>query len=1259
MIPTAPPTIDAAQLEQALLAADPAVCMAPSRILRRVIKADRRLVGLGLRVPHVKSYVIGRDALLKLATRDELGVPPERDLPETVILLVRPEPDKLAALSRDEALVNYWRLLFHARIHTTLDGRLADGKLTAAGVRHRIQHIGPTEFDAVRDVLRQENFLMPPRDDLSAYVEFAAVYLELRQFVPSLVPRYFPGLADRAGIDALMAEDVDAVDVMIHTRPAGAPDPETVPRPDADAARPRERAEEAPPSGTPNEDDYRGLVARADKARALGNVVRAAVLRMWAAAVAQPGRERGARNAARAELSLLVDRLQPALGLSDSEAKVWRQVLPSLLPPAARGVWPVEARLLYDLQKVCVDHERELYAVDLVEWVRSLFRRPIKRQLPEQRVVLLLKHLRTATGRLKTVRISEADRVHLVHMLLGAVTRKEKELRERFRPGVVAVLTQAGLVPQNLPERVARDKLVEELLDRVVEHGFSSVGDLRDIVARSQLKLPDLAGPAELVRGDRLLRADKQLGVALDGVYHRGEIYLRFFQRVSSVAFGTAPGRFLMRYLVLPFVGAYAAIVGVSHLIDLVGEYVFRSPHFRSIDLLSPLVHEWAVKITGLTADPPAPPDLTPEEAEHFHPLTSMEHTLSRGLLTLALGAFFFALLHIPPFRRAVLAALRLAYRGLHAVFVDVPRAVRHWPPLRRLLDSRAFANLSYYLLKPGVAAGLALLALWLFRVPAPAAGAATFAVFLAVNLLLNSRFGRDLEEILSDGLERGWQRLRLEIIPELVSAVLDLFKRLLGAFDRVLYAVDEWLRFHAGQRRSAFVAKLLLGLLWFLVAYAARLVVVVFVEPTFNPIKHFPTVTVAAKLILPLYPPWLKYCKETLSFLGVWAAEGVGSLVFLLLPGLAGFLVWELKENWRLYAANRPKGLRPVMVGSHGETLVRLLRPGLHSGTLPKLHAKLRKAERRAPRNPRAAESVRAHRAALHHLSTNVRHFFEREFLALLNSSTFWRESPLTLGAVELWANRIRAEVFCPALGAAPVWLMFEERSGWLLAGVTGPGWIPRASAEQRGALATALAGLYKLAGADLVRQQVEALLPPGVSCYDVVDEGLWVSHGSDFDAEAVYPLDGEDDAIVARVTAGTFPDPLPPLPKVPLLFDRAEVPWDWWVAAWEGDRAGKPHPPLPVAGLRVLPAAKQRSIPVSEDLKSRVARVLSEEVAPALQMDGADLELLDVSDSIAQVRLRGACGGCPSTIQAVILGLDEELCRRVPEIKYVEVVA
>jgi Fe-S cluster biogenesis protein NfuA len=75
-------------------------------------------------------------------------------------------------------------------------------------------------------------------------------------------------------------------------------------------------------------------------------------------------------------------------------------------------------------------------------------------------------------------------------------------------------------------------------------------------------------------------------------------------------------------------------------------------------------------------------------------------------------------------------------------------------------------------------------------------------------------------------------------------------------------------------------------------------------------------------------------------------------------------------------------------------------------------------------------------------------------------------------------------------------------------------------------------------------------------------------------------------------------------------------------------------------------------------DELKQRVARVLNEEVRPVLQMDGGDIEVLDVRDGVAQVRLNGVCGGCPSTIMAVLMGIEQELRRHLPEIEYLEAV-
>ena len=74
--------------------------------------------------------------------------------------------------------------------------------------------------------------------------------------------------------------------------------------------------------------------------------------------------------------------------------------------------------------------------------------------------------------------------------------------------------------------------------------------------------------------------------------------------------------------------------------------------------------------------------------------------------------------------------------------------------------------------------------------------------------------------------------------------------------------------------------------------------------------------------------------------------------------------------------------------------------------------------------------------------------------------------------------------------------------------------------------------------------------------------------------------------------------------------------------------------------------------------ELKERVARVLAEEVEPALQMDGGTVEVLDVTDGVVRVRLGGGCGCCPGSVMAAVMGIEQELRRRVPEVEYLEAV-
>lgn len=74
------------------------------------------------------------------------------------------------------------------------------------------------------------------------------------------------------------------------------------------------------------------------------------------------------------------------------------------------------------------------------------------------------------------------------------------------------------------------------------------------------------------------------------------------------------------------------------------------------------------------------------------------------------------------------------------------------------------------------------------------------------------------------------------------------------------------------------------------------------------------------------------------------------------------------------------------------------------------------------------------------------------------------------------------------------------------------------------------------------------------------------------------------------------------------------------------------------------------------SANVKEQVVRFLKEEIAPALYLDADAIEVVDVRDGVVQVRLGGACGGCPSTIMTVIMGIEQELRRRVPGVEYLE---
>ena len=73
---------------------------------------------------------------------------------------------------------------------------------------------------------------------------------------------------------------------------------------------------------------------------------------------------------------------------------------------------------------------------------------------------------------------------------------------------------------------------------------------------------------------------------------------------------------------------------------------------------------------------------------------------------------------------------------------------------------------------------------------------------------------------------------------------------------------------------------------------------------------------------------------------------------------------------------------------------------------------------------------------------------------------------------------------------------------------------------------------------------------------------------------------------------------------------------------------------------------------------LRDEVQRII-DLMRPAVQADGGDLELVDVSDEgLVKVRFHGACVGCPSSNLTLQAGIERNLLAHVPGVTGVEAV-
>lgn len=1226
------------ELRRALTQADPAAFLVEPRVIRRVIRERFGFAQLSASIPHGESQVVAADDVRHLVHPDEMGLETFSSLPGMCLLICEPDEGELEHWPMQELLQHIWRRLFHAQIDRELLNRLHT-TLHRAGVQERIAEIGQVEFDEAHFVLRSELRLVHPESRIEAWREFVALYLELKYFEPDLLPVWFPSTAGRPDIERKLARDIDHNGILERTQLYGAPKPDLTPHAVRDEARliDTRRDWSLGIGFTPSDSAYLRQLRRRDRVNEKGNTVAAIVCAIRAMQLATSDDKRSsAQEKARIDVNLLAARLRKAIDFPERDTDAWEASLWELATNSIHGFWNSEKRLLYDLQKVCLAHERVTYKVDLVKWIVSRGRRPLRRPLNSLREVMMAKHLASSASRLVDVRLSGMERDRLTGLLHKAADLAEDQMRQRMRPVLKQTLLDVRLQPASVPEQVAFDKLVEDSLDCIADRGYLTMGYLRDAISKNDLKLPDLKEVYELWSGDHLLRSDDRLDLALDGVYRRGEFYLRALQITSSMFFGTRAGRFATLYLIIPFGGAVVIVEGVRHFIHM---FHPKPSEKTSSEEAAPLSAQTIAEgqsaddaeLTANGTDPgtPQPANSATESikpgADTASADTASADTISPGLLSvddngsaevdsltapdatgaelvspdsstgtreivsvppddareafdqivqsrveilswvLVIGFLLMGLIHISSFRHWFFRTISAGWKLLRLALIDTPLRLLRLPIVQKIWRDRAVVKFRRIVMTPSLVAFVTARFLpWLISGNSLSWWWAGLILVLS-SVALNSRLGRDAQELTAEWAGNTWYKLRARVVMALIDWVIDLFRTLLSFMERFLYAVDEWLRFHSDESWLSVMAKAVLGVIWSFVSFVIRIYVNLLIEPTFHPVKHFPVVTVAHKMML----PGLIYLEGSMvdvlsPYLGIALARSFTWFNIFFMPGIFGFAVWELKENWRLYRSNRQDLLTAVPVGSHGETVARLLRPGFHSGTLPRLYRRLRRLEHQEASFKRFS-ARRVARGRLEHVEEAIRNFIERELIRLLQLCPAWEGTDVRCGHIHSASNSFHVELESPLLGDQPVRLLFQEQSGWVAASIPQTGWLRFASADQIRSFQNAVEGIYCKAAVDLVREQMEANFIHRHP-YDINTEGLAIWPNGVFSLELEVDLNAK--GIVRPIPASEAAAAgISSAEREAVVFNESHLRWSDWEVLWTS--------PSSTADVRVLPPA------------------------------------------------------------------------------------
>ncbi|MDF1667619.1 MAG: hypothetical protein P1V97_38130, partial [Planctomycetota bacterium] len=709
---------------------------------------------------------------------------------------------------------------------------------------------------------------------------------------------------------------------------------------------------------------------------------------------------------------------------------------------------------------------------------------------------------------------------------------------------------------------VSLQKITNELLDSIIERGFLHYSTLRDTFSRNDYKIRDVR-LSRFFYGDAVIRLNHKLKLALPDLYKAGEVYHRVFHRLSDLFSGTRLGEFLTWYFLLPVGIAIGTLYTLEFTVAKIAHVI--TPDYKT-----------------------------------FLDFTS---TMSVFLVSV----FLAFLLHSKALRRHLVKLLSYFFNGIQFVFYKGPKYFYDSPFVQKILRHKHARNFIDYVLRPTRATALQWLGWWFAQSPQAYSLPLHIAFFVLFAMLLNTSRWKTIQEATGGWFRKGWKNLHHKLL-SLLNFVQFLVKTLGDFIEILLYAVDERLRYRTGDTKISIAFKCLSMPFWLPTRYLARMFYTTCVDPRLNPAKLGITI-MSDKVLSPFTYGLLVPLEGWFNILLIKEVSAPLALVVSFLPAaFLTFVIWELKENRKLFFLNRPPEITAAPITKQGQTLSDILNPSNYGNTLPAIYAKLRKFEREAQLTGDWIHS-RRQRELLEDINSSLRQFLKREFLPVLSHCVHWKDKPLLISDIRLGHNNIFVK-FDKADSKFTMTLLYEWASGWVRTQVLDQEGSEDLNEDQRHSFESALLGLYKKSGVDLVHSQIEKCLeqfPVPVS-HQIIQKGV-----------KVWPSGKMEEAVLYRLEEGVPSDPefsyslntptWNPPKDVQFYFPNVDLNWQRWTDLW--DRKKNLHTPDLTENLN-LPHPVQAA---ANEIESEEGK------AEVLERSSADMEKPGVTESSEEI--------------------------------------